>query len=217
MLNCSVTVLSGDGYFGTVWKAQAYGISHPGEWATVAVKMGKSNGLNISGFISLNISQYILFDVVFCYFVDEEETSTMYCASLCEEAKILTDMGCYDNKNVVRLLGLCYKGGTCKAPSTLCKQRIHCCDFLCEGPMWLIFEHAKHGNLRCYLRSKRDFVTDQKPTAVESKPKTTDEDDGIITPWKMFNFALQIANGMKYLISRKVYSLISSLITDINT
>jgi hypothetical protein len=29
----------GKGFFGTVFKAQAYGITMPGEWTTVAVKM----------------------------------------------------------------------------------------------------------------------------------------------------------------------------------
>ena len=77
--------------------------------------------------------------------------------------------------------------------------------------MWLIFEHAIHGNLRHYLRSKRDPVGDRQPTVDDSnlKPMTNNEDGGI-TPWKMFNFALQIANGMKYLISRKVCTLFCS-------
>jgi serine/threonine protein kinase len=150
----------GDGYFGTVWRAQAYGIIYPVAWTTVAVKTGKSDDLN-----------------------NTSEGTTACPTSLCEEAKLLTDMGCCDNKNVVRLLGLCYRG----------------------GPMWLIFEHAQHGNLRCYLRSKRGLVLrDQQPASALSSLKTTEEDGSVITPWKMFNFALQVANGMKYLISRKV-------------
>ena len=42
MANHCIISVQGEGFFGTVYKAQAHGITVPGRWSTVAVKMIKS-------------------------------------------------------------------------------------------------------------------------------------------------------------------------------
>jgi serine/threonine protein kinase len=73
----------GKGFFGTVFKAQAYGITMPGEWTTVAVKMIRDN----------------------------TEVNKRICASLRQEAKLLCDLGRHQHKHIVRLLGVCINKG----------------------------------------------------------------------------------------------------------
>jgi serine/threonine protein kinase len=85
-------------------------------------------------------------------------------------------MGSCHHENVVRLLGVCSQ----------------------EGPLWLIFEFAQHGSLRTYLRSKRilpESRRNEEDTATSSSE---------ITELKMFQFGLQIAKGMEYLVNRKI-------------
>jgi hypothetical protein len=73
------------------------------------------------------------------------------------------------------------------------------------GPLWLIFEFAQHGSLRTYLRSKRilpESRRNEEDTATSSSE---------ITELKMFQFGLQIAKGMEYLVNRKVQSIQSHI------
>jgi hypothetical protein len=53
--------------------------------------------------------------------------------------------------------------------------------------LWLIMEYAEHGNFQDYLRSKR--VNNNAPSGVSEQ--------------QMFDYALQVAKGMAYLISMK--------------
>ncbi|XP_062512469.1 fibroblast growth factor receptor 4-like [Corticium candelabrum] len=141
----------GEGFFGSVYKAQALGITTPNVWTTVAVKMVR----------------------------DDAEFDRMSHASLCYEAKLLSDMGSCQHDNVLRLLGVCSQ----------------------NGPLWLIVEYAHYGSLRSYLRSKRlpvsSLLTTQSDTSVENTNNS-------MTEIKMFDFALHIARGMEYLSSRKI-------------
>jgi hypothetical protein len=73
----------GEGFFGTVHKAEAFGIVVPGEWTTVAIKLLKDN----------------------------RTTDKTVQASLREEAKLLCDLGNSQHDNVVQLLGVCSQKG----------------------------------------------------------------------------------------------------------
>jgi hypothetical protein len=89
----------GIGFFGVVYEAQAYAIISPGVWTTVAVKLAKDfedNNLQAAGH-----------------------------SSLYDEAKLLTDMGKCEHKNVARLLGICSLDGWHTRHHT-------CCSFRCK-------------------------------------------------------------------------------------
>lgn len=82
--------------------------------------------------------------------------------------------------------------------------------FLFPGPLLMVIEYAKFGNLRQFLR-------DRRPTHGEFIDTSTEEDssaDGekrpseeAITLSDLVSFAFQIARGMEYLESNKVSSL----------
>jgi hypothetical protein len=75
----------GEGFFGTVHKAEALGILNNGIWSTVAIKMvnARDNGV----------------------------VNKQMQASLREEAKLLCDLGSSQHENVIQLLGVCSQKG----------------------------------------------------------------------------------------------------------
>lgn len=62
-----------------------------------------------------------------------------------------------------------------------------------EAPL-IILEYCLHGNLREFLRTKRDIY----------EPKWMEMDNIRFTITDLANFALQVAKGMEFLIFRKV-------------
>ena len=67
-----------------------------------------------------------------------------------------------------------------------------------EAPL-IILEYCPHGNLREFLRTKRDIY----------EPEWKDVDNVQFSITDVANFALHIAKGMEFLISRKVaYNII---------
>lgn len=65
---------------------------------------------------------------------------------------------------------------------------------LSVDPIYVVVEYAPHGNLRQFLRSKR--------------PPPSDSDqrmEPLLSIKEMISYALQIAKGMRYLSSMKVY------------
>jgi hypothetical protein len=81
------------------------------------------------------------------------------------------------DQNIIKLLGVCTRG----------------------GPLWLVMEYAPFGNLRHYLRSRRPDNDD--PLGVVSVPPGSDAI--IMTEDRLLRYSRQIANGMKYLISKE--------------
>jgi hypothetical protein len=96
----------GEGFFGTVHKAEAFGIVVPGEWTTVAIKLLKGKQHLHFLALYLNVMRFL--------FQDNRTTDKTVQASLREEAKLLCDLGNSQHDNVVQLLGVCSQKG---APS----------------------------------------------------------------------------------------------------
>jgi serine/threonine protein kinase len=63
-----------------------------------------------------------------------------------------------------------------------------------EAPL-IILEYCPHGNLREFLRTRRDVY----------EPEWKDVDNGRLSITDLADFSLHISKGMEFLISRKVY------------
>ncbi|GAB1290491.1 Vascular endothelial growth factor receptor 1 [Apodemus speciosus] len=87
--------------------------------------------------------------------VQEGATASEYKA-LMTELKILTHIG--HHLNVVNLLGACTKQG---------------------GPLMVIVEYCKYGNLSNYLKSKRDLFCLSKDAALHMEPKKEELEPGL--------------------------------------
>uniref|UniRef100_A0A8C0ERA0 receptor protein-tyrosine kinase n=1 Tax=Bubo bubo TaxID=30461 RepID=A0A8C0ERA0_BUBBB len=97
--------------------------------------------------------------------------------ALMSELKILIHIG--HHLNVVNLLGACTKPG---------------------GPLMVIVEYCKFGNLSAYLRSKRsEFV----PYKVRSQAGPEDLCKNPLTMEDLICYSFQVARGMEFLASRK--------------
>uniref|UniRef100_A0A673AXH7 receptor protein-tyrosine kinase n=1 Tax=Sphaeramia orbicularis TaxID=375764 RepID=A0A673AXH7_9TELE len=108
----------------------------------------------------------------------EGATASEYRA-LMSELKILIHIG--HHLNVVNLLGACTKPG---------------------GPLMVIVEYCKHGNLSSYLKSKRGEYSPYKRWAsAEEDVKSSDEDH--LTMEDLICYSFQVAKGMEFLSSRK--------------
>ncbi|XP_070575740.1 fibroblast growth factor receptor 2-like [Ptychodera flava] len=132
--------LLGEGAFGKVVKADAYGIIPNQEKTTVAVKMLKAHSTSAD------------------------------LKSLLEEMEYVKKLG--KHINIVNLLGCCTLG----------------------GPLLLLFEYACNGNLRDFLRLKRQTEFYENLSA-DGRPG--------ITHKELVSFAYQISRGMEYMASRK--------------
>uniref|UniRef100_A0A8C4F4Q1 receptor protein-tyrosine kinase n=1 Tax=Dicentrarchus labrax TaxID=13489 RepID=A0A8C4F4Q1_DICLA len=123
----------------------------------------------------------------------EGATSSEYRA-LMSELKILIHIG--HHLNVVNLLGACTKAG---------------------GPLMVIVEYCKHGNLSSYLKSKRGEyspykvndrkrVDSQRWASLEEDVTEGDlesSDDDHLTMEDLICYSFQVAKGMEFLSSRK--------------
>uniref|UniRef100_A0AAX7TAE1 receptor protein-tyrosine kinase n=1 Tax=Astatotilapia calliptera TaxID=8154 RepID=A0AAX7TAE1_ASTCA len=121
----------------------------------------------------------------------EGATASEYRA-LMSELKILIHIGHY--LNVVNLLGACTKPG---------------------GPLMVIVEYCKHGNLSSYLKSKRGEYSPYKiaqldictgtavcsTTSDRASGKSSDDDH--LTMEDLISYSFQVAKGMEFLSSRK--------------
>uniref|UniRef100_A0AAR2J758 Vascular endothelial growth factor receptor 3 n=1 Tax=Pygocentrus nattereri TaxID=42514 RepID=A0AAR2J758_PYGNA len=121
--------------------------------------------------------------------------------ALMSELKILIHIG--NHLNVVNLLGACTKP---------------------NGPLMVVVEYCKYGNLSNYLRAKREFflpyrvrwmcsaVSPYSPTQLQGKssPDSTPSVEKMDDLWKtpltiedLICYSFQVARGMEFLASRK--------------
>lgn len=81
------------------------------------------------------------------------------------------------HKNIINLLGVCTQ----------------------EGPLYVIVEYAAKGNLREFLRARRPPGPDLSPDGPRSS-------EGPLSFPALVSCAYQVARGMQYLESRKVWA-----------
>lgn len=121
------------------------------EFARERLKLGKSLGRGAFGKVvqasAFGIKKSPTCRTVAVKMLKEGATANEYKA-LMTELKILTHIG--HHLNVVNLLGACTKQG---------------------GPLMVIVEYCKYGNLSNYLKSKRDLFFLNKDAALQLEPK----------------------------------------------
>ncbi|KAM6179031.1 vascular endothelial growth factor receptor 1 [Rhynchocyon petersi] len=121
------------------------------EFARERLKLGKSLGRGAFGKVvqasAFGIKKSPTCRTVAVKMLKEGATASEYKA-LMTELKILTHIG--HHLNVVNLLGACTKQG---------------------GPLMVIVEYCKYGNLSNYLKSKRDLFFINKDAALHVEPK----------------------------------------------
>ncbi|XP_074159675.1 vascular endothelial growth factor receptor 1 [Sminthopsis crassicaudata] len=127
------------------------------EFARERLKLGKSLGRGAFGKVvqaaAFGIKKSPTCRTVAVKMLKEGATANEYKA-LMTELKILTHIG--HHLNVVNLLGACTKHG---------------------GPLMVIVEYCKYGNLSNYLKSKRDFFFLNKDAALQTEPKKEKESE----------------------------------------
>ncbi|KAM4860047.1 vascular endothelial growth factor receptor 1 [Thomomys bottae] len=129
------------------------------EFARERLKLGKSLGRGAFGKVvqasAFGIKKSPTCRTVAVKMLKEGATASEYKA-LMTELKILTHIG--HHLNVVNLLGACTKQG---------------------GPLMVIVEYCKYGNLSNYLKSKRDFFFLNKDAALYVEPKKEKLEPGL--------------------------------------
>ncbi|XP_052610496.1 LOW QUALITY PROTEIN: vascular endothelial growth factor receptor 1 [Peromyscus californicus insignis] len=129
------------------------------EFARERLKLGKSLGRGAFGKVvqasAFGIKKSPTCRTVAVKMLKEGATASEYKA-LMTELKILTHIG--HHLNVVNLLGACTKQG---------------------GPLMVIVEYCKYGNLSNYLKSKRDFFFLNKDAALHMEPKKENLEPGL--------------------------------------
>ncbi|ERE74737.1 vascular endothelial growth factor receptor [Cricetulus griseus] len=129
------------------------------EFARERLKLGKSLGRGAFGKVvqasAFGIKKSPTCRTVAVKMLKEGATASEYKA-LMTELKILTHIG--HHLNVVNLLGACTKQG---------------------GPLMVIVEYCKYGNLSNYLKSKRDLFFLNKEAALHTEPKKENLEPGL--------------------------------------
>lgn len=115
------------------------------------------------------------------------------------------------HKNIINLLGVCtQEGGAGAGRNYRCAvgmQRYSLAKFpipwsvssLSVGPLYVIVEYAAKGNLREFLRARRPPGPDLSPDGPRSS-------EGPLCFPALVSCAYQVARGMQYLESRKVWT-----------
>ncbi|XP_062983074.1 vascular endothelial growth factor receptor 1 [Elgaria multicarinata webbii] len=126
------------------------------EFARERLKLGKTLGRGAFGKVvqaaAFGIKKSPTYKVVAVKMLKEGATASEYKA-LMTELKILIHIG--HHLNVVNLLGACTKSG---------------------GPLMVIVEYCKYGNLSSYLKSKRDFFCTNKDASIQGEVMTEEKD-----------------------------------------
>uniref|UniRef100_A0A672LWV4 receptor protein-tyrosine kinase n=1 Tax=Sinocyclocheilus grahami TaxID=75366 RepID=A0A672LWV4_SINGR len=119
----------------------------------------------------------------------KEGATTSEYRALMSELKILIHIG--HHLNVVNLLGACTKPG---------------------GPLMVIVEYCKHGNLSSYLKSKRGEYSPYKVNSIITYKKNVlciicscieSSDWDHLTMEDLISYSFQVTKGMEFLASRK--------------
>uniref|UniRef100_A0A671NH63 receptor protein-tyrosine kinase n=1 Tax=Sinocyclocheilus anshuiensis TaxID=1608454 RepID=A0A671NH63_9TELE len=110
----------------------------------------------------------------------KEGATTSEYRALMSELKILIHIG--HHLNVVNLLGACTKPG---------------------GPLMVIVEYCKHGNLSSYLKSKRGEYSPYKKRMSRMLCRRESSDWDHLTMEDLISYSFQVAKGMEFLASRK--------------
>ncbi|XP_028411444.1 fibroblast growth factor receptor 3-like [Dendronephthya gigantea] len=165
----------GAGQFGVVWLAEATGISSFHPREILREKEGRTRFFFFNHMMRRN-------SYVCCKKITNVAVKTVKAdyvessvADIKAELKILIHVG--EHENIVNILGACTKGRS--------------------SNLWIIMEYCPNGNLREFLRQNRDKYSLEVDWLVD------DLSQGF-GPKNLMYFALQIAKGMAFLISRKI-------------
>lgn len=108
-------------------------------------------------------------------------------ASLVHEMEVMKMIG--KHINIINLLGCCSQG----------------------GPLHVIVEYARYGNLKDFLKKNRPrsemdipFITNQVNMGDNYYEDSEQDDHKVLTQKDLISFAYQVARGMEYLASRRV-------------
>lgn len=165
----------GHGAFGKVMEASICGIRKGSSLDTVAVKMLKGESSSRIQDAGWENGLFVLAStLVSC--VSDGATASEHKA-LMSELKILIHIG--NHLNVVNLLGACTKPNG-ESGRTLLRTCCPCTCCLCAtctinltappGPLMVVVEYCKYGNLSNFLRAKREFFL---PYRVSQNPDQT--------------------------------------------
>uniref|UniRef100_A0A672J3P1 receptor protein-tyrosine kinase n=1 Tax=Salarias fasciatus TaxID=181472 RepID=A0A672J3P1_SALFA len=112
----------------------------------------------------------------------KEGATTSEQKALMTELKILNHIG--NHLNVVNLLGACTKPG---------------------GPLMVIVEYCRFGNLSTFLKNKRDVFVHNRVSSSQlaRKPPEMSSLNSLLFPEDLISFSFQVARGMEFLASRK--------------
>lgn len=161
----------GHGAFGKVMEASICGIKKGSSLDTVAVKMLKGESSSHIQDAGGKNGLFALASTLVLSTLSDGATASEHKA-LMSELKILIHIG--NHLNVVNLLGACTKPNGESGGALLCT----CC--LCAtctinlpappGPLMVVVEYCKYGNLSNFLRAKREFFL---PYRVSQNPDQT--------------------------------------------
>uniref|UniRef100_A0AAR2KMC8 receptor protein-tyrosine kinase n=1 Tax=Pygocentrus nattereri TaxID=42514 RepID=A0AAR2KMC8_PYGNA len=150
------------------------------EFPRERLKLGEPLGRGAFGQVveaaAFGIEKATTYTTVAVKMLKEGATSSEYRA-LMSELKILIHIG--HHLNVVNLLGACTKPG---------------------GPLMVIVEYCKYGNLSSYLKSKRG---EYSPFKVNKPYWASCSDCDHLTMEDLIRYSFQVAKGMEFLSSRK--------------
>uniref|UniRef100_A0A672J0R8 receptor protein-tyrosine kinase n=1 Tax=Salarias fasciatus TaxID=181472 RepID=A0A672J0R8_SALFA len=116
----------------------------------------------------------------------KEGATTSEQKALMTELKILNHIG--NHLNVVNLLGACTKPG---------------------GPLMVIVEYCRFGNLSTFLKNKRDVFVHNRVSSSQLARKppemvvSNSSLNSLLFPEDLISFSFQVARGMEFLASRK--------------
>ncbi|XP_028411423.1 fibroblast growth factor receptor 4-like [Dendronephthya gigantea] len=165
----------GAGQFGVVWLAEATGISLFHPRETLREKQGKKMFFFFNRTRrKANFTNCKEINNVAVKQVKADYVESSV-ADIKDELQILIHVG--EHENIVNILGACTKGKS--------------------SNLWIILEYCPHGNLKELLRQSRDRYRLEEDLLVKDLSQN-------FGPKNLMCFALQIAKGMEFLVSRKI-------------